>query len=60
MKEYIKPTFNTVELRVKEDITLTRAKVPTSIYKKGANGWTDAQLKQMALSSYDYDTASNM
>lgn len=59
MKEYIKPTFNTVELRVKEDITLT-AKVPTSIYKKGANGWSDAQLKQMALSSYDYDTASNM
>ena len=56
MKEYRKPTFDIVELRIKDEIA---AKVPTSIYKKGANGWTDAQLKQMALSSYEYNTASN-
>ena len=56
MKEYRKPTFDIVELTIKDEIA---AKVPTSIYKKGANGWTDAQLKQMALSSYEYNTASN-
>ncbi len=60
MKQYIKPALETVELRIKENIARTTAKVPTSIYKKGANGWTDAQLKQMALSSYDYDTVSAM
>jgi hypothetical protein len=56
MKEYIKPTFDIVELRIDEEIN-TQASV--SYYKKNSNGWTKAQLKQMALQSFDEGTASN-
>jgi hypothetical protein len=56
MKEYIKPTFDIVELRIDEEIN-TQASV--SYYKKDSNGWTAAQLKQMALQSFDEGTASN-
>ena len=57
MREYKKPTLEIVELRVNEEIAATY-KVPTSFYKKGTNGWTNAQLKQMALQTLNGDNIS--
>lgn len=49
MKKYTKPSIEVVSLRIKEDI----AKVPTTFYKKGAQGgWTKAQLKALALNDF--------
>ena len=60
MKEYIKPTFDIVELRINEEINAPSSyKTSASFYKKGVNGWTNAQLKQMALQTLEADTASN-
>ena len=58
MKEYIKPAFDIVELRINEEINASY-KTSVSTYKKGVNGWTNAQLKQMALQTLEADTASN-
>lgn len=58
MKEYRKPTLDIVELRINEEIA-AGYKSAVSFYKKGSNGWTDAQLKQMALQTLEADTASN-
>ncbi len=48
MKKYTKPSIEVVSLRIKEDI----AKVPTTFYKKGAQGWTKTQLKALALQDF--------
>lgn len=58
MKEYRKPTLDIVELRINEEIA-AQYNSAVSFYKKGSNGWTEAQLKQMALQTLEADTASN-
>lgn len=59
MRIYKKPTLDIVELRTREAIA-TSYNVPASTFKKGANGWSDTQLKQMALQSLDEDNISNL
>ncbi len=54
MKKYIKPSLEVVELRVEENI----AKVPTTIYKKGASGWTKAQLLSVATNVFNENNPS--
>lgn len=56
MKEYIKPALEVVELRVKENIANTNA--PTTVYKKGTNGWTKSQLLSVAQGTFDKQSLS--